>query len=290
MAECEYAELEGDHDSMVGLDVDGSLEGDLNSIIDELESDQYSRIHEVVLDEADSEYLHFPRINEPPRVNVGVSRRRLSSLPVSHRTVCSSVGNTMKVIDFTASAADRILENNRRSILTSRGVAIAVANETKELQLKNATIYFFSGTSESCLPDTLNTETVMLYTAQRLNGFRALGFPTGVVGCICYDIINHSNNNADGAKLAIMFSVPFVSLLFSNWWNVKIYTKHEVQRNMAFNSGASKDMYKDLYYSTPAPYKGDNNRYEYQLMDGFKAQGFMTNTEKAKLIISIYKP
>ena len=60
-------------------------------------------------------------------------------------------------------------------------------------------------------------------------------------------------------------------------------------RNKRIFNEASKEMYKDLYYRAPGPYKGNNNRFTCQLIHGFIGQGFMTNSPKAKLTISIRK-
>jgi len=195
-------------------------------------------------------------------------------------SVIDAIGKTMSWIEYKANP-EQALESYHKLIKASRGVAIAVANESNELQLKNPTTYFDSGMSDAVLPYNVGKESVLFYSACK----KAQGV-CGAVGCICYDIDNLSGNHAPGIKLAIMFSVPFEDLVFSNWWNVKIYTSNKVQSEVGFNI-ASKEMFNDLYNGTPK--KGNNNRCDFPLLDGFRAKGIMTEGRIAKLYISIYK-
>ena len=206
-------------------------------------------------------------------------------------TTCESAGDLMKLTDFEGPDGVMVNRKLERECLTLKlqkatpGAAIAIVNETKELRLQNGTVYFQSGTSRSLLP-AIDTETALFYSAY---GLRGVPWPTGAAGCICYDIYHVNGKYLDGVvKLAIMFSVPYNRIFYRNWWNVKVYTKNNVQEKQKAFGKASKGMFKDLYNRRPGPYKGNNSHHEFYLTDNFKVRGFMSDTETAKIIISIY--
>uniref|UniRef100_A0A679KL36 mRNA n=1 Tax=Oulactis sp. TaxID=2093647 RepID=A0A679KL36_OULSP len=147
----------------------------------------------------------------------------------------------------------------------SRKIAIGVDNESGKPWTAINT-YFRSGTSDIILPHEVKSGKALLYNSQKNRGPVA----TGVVGVLTYAM-------SDGNTLAVLFSVPYDYNLYSNWWNVRVYSGKQ---------RATQYMYEKLYYDY-SPFKGDNGWHSRNLGYGLKCRGFMNSSGKAVLEIQV---
>uniref|UniRef100_Q5I4B8 DELTA-actitoxin-Oor1a n=1 Tax=Oulactis orientalis TaxID=308032 RepID=ACTPA_OULOR len=148
----------------------------------------------------------------------------------------------------------------------SRKIAVGVDNESGgSWTALNA--YFRSGTTDVILPDLVPNQKALLYRGGKDTGPVA----TGVVGVLAYAM-------SDGNTLAILFSVPYDYNLYSNWWNVKVYSGKR---------RADQGMSEDLSYGNP--YGGDNGWHARKLAYGLKERGFMKSSAQSILEIHATK-
>nr|P0C1F8.2 RecName: Full=DELTA-stichotoxin-Hcr4b; Short=DELTA-SHTX-Hcr4b; AltName: Full=Cytolysin RTX-S II; Short=RTX-SII [Heteractis crispa] len=146
----------------------------------------------------------------------------------------------------------------------SRKIAVGVDNESGgSWTALNA--YFRSGTTDVILPEFVPNQKALLYSGRKDTGPVA----TGAVAAFAYYMSN-------GHTLGVMFSVPFDYNLYSNWWDVKIYSGKR---------RADQAMYEDMYYGNP--YRGDNGWHQKNLGYGLKMKGIMTSAVEAILEIRI---
>nr|P58691.2 RecName: Full=DELTA-stichotoxin-Hcr4a; Short=DELTA-SHTX-Hcr4a; AltName: Full=Cytolysin RTX-A [Heteractis crispa] len=146
----------------------------------------------------------------------------------------------------------------------SRKIAIGIDNESGgSWTAMNA--YFRSGTTDVILPEFVPNQKALLYSGRKNRGPDT----TGAVGALAYYMSN-------GNTLGVMFSVPFDYNLYSNWWDVKVYSGKR---------RADQAMYEDLYYSNP--YRGDNGWHQKNLGYGLKMKGIMTSAGEAIMEIRI---
>lgn len=117
-----------------------------------------------------------------------------------------------------------------------RKIAIGIANKTP-YEWKAVGVYFFSGTSDDVLPASVSPQEAVIYPARKTFGPVA----TGVVGVLCYYIPDRE------VSLYVLFSVPFDYNLYSNWWDVKVFSGKKTP---------DEQMYNDMYHGNP--YKGDH--------------------------------
>ena len=75
---------------------------------------------------------------------------------------------------------------------------------------------------------------------------------------------------------AIMYSVPFDYNLYSNWWNVKLYSGRQE---------ATKEVFKEMYDSDP--FKGDNGWHTRDLGSGLYVNGAMASPGQTHLEINV---
>ena len=92
----------------------------------------------------------------------------------------------------------------------------------------------------------------------------------GAVGVFTYYI------PALDKTLAVMYSVPFDLNLFSNWWNVKLYSGRRE---------ADKKTFSDMDGSDRV--KGDNTWHTKKLGSGVSVKGAMGSTGQSKLEIKV---
>lgn len=92
----------------------------------------------------------------------------------------------------------------------------------------------------------------------------------GAVGVFTYYI------PALDKTLAVMYSVPFDLNLFSNWWNVKLYSGRRE---------ADKKTFSDMDGSDRV--KGDNTWHTKKLGSGLYVKGAMGSTGQSKLEIKV---
>ena len=78
--------------------------------------------------------------------------------------------------------------------------------------------------------------------------------------------------------LAIMYSVPFDYNLYSNWWNVKLYSGRKE---------ATKEMFNEMYRSQSKPFKGDNGWHTKDLGSGLSVNGAMASPGQTRLEIKV---
>ena len=78
--------------------------------------------------------------------------------------------------------------------------------------------------------------------------------------------------------LVVMFSVPFDYNLYSNWWDVKLYSGYR---------SASYSNWRDIYYGNP--FKGDNHWHYRDLGSGLKFKGAMSSSSTTTLEIHVEK-
>ena len=117
-----------------------------------------------------------------------------------------------------------------------RTIAIGVGNDTP-YQWKADGVCFRSGTSDEILPAYLDSDEGAIFPARKTNGPVA----TGVVGVLCYYIPKQRKS------LCVLFSVPFDYNLYSNRWNVQMFSGKIT---------VSQQLYEQMYYGNP--YRGDN--------------------------------
>jgi hypothetical protein len=92
----------------------------------------------------------------------------------------------------------------------SRKIAIAIVNDGP-YEWKTLPPYFYSGTSDSELPDTVLGGQAFLFTARKTS-YSA----RGAVGVIAL------YSPTDKKTILILYSVPFSQGLYSNRWNVQV--------------------------------------------------------------------
>ena len=95
---------------------------------------------------------------------------------------------------------------------------------------------------------------------------------TGAVGVMTYHIPSIQKT------LAVLFSVPFDYNLYSNWWDVKLYSGKK---------WAGYSIYDNMYYGNP--FRGDNRWHYKDLGSGLKLMGAMSSSGKASLVIRVSK-
>ena len=117
-----------------------------------------------------------------------------------------------------------------------RKIAIGIGNDTP-FAWKADGVYFRSGTSDDVLPACLSSKEAAVFPARKTSGPVA----TGAVGVLCYYIPDKK------MSLCVLFSVPFDYNLYSNWWDVKVFSGKK---------SPNHQLYVDMYYGNP--YKGDN--------------------------------
>ena len=85
----------------------------------------------------------------------------------------------------------------------------------------------------------------------------------------------------NGNTIAILFSVPFDYVLYTNWWNVKMY---EGRRD------ADYAMYRELYYTADAMKGNDEWRDigEENLTCGIRIRGVMSSSSNATLHVDLH--
>lgn len=108
----------------------------------------------------------------------------------------------------------------------------------------------------------------MLYAAQKTRGPVA----TGVVGVFTYYLPEISKT------LAVMFSVPFDYNLYSNWFDVRLYSGRK---------WANKDLYNEMYYGDP--FEGNDGWHRRNLGSGLKVKCAMSSSGQATIEIHILK-
>ncbi|TDH03532.1 hypothetical protein EPR50_G00164400 [Perca flavescens] len=101
--------------------------------------------------------------------------------------------------------------------LTYRKCTIEIENKCSEFTLCNPVLHIFSGSCESPLSPTLAPSESG--TAQFIKTSYSA---RGAVGVFTYDIQNKSKELTHG-KVAIMFSVPFDYMLYSNAYAVGVF-------------------------------------------------------------------
>ena len=168
-----------------------------------------------------------------------------------------AAGTAIAGAEFTAEVLEKILTALGD---IGRKVAIGVVNESGGEWIAIGT-YFYSGTSDQILPNTVPNQTVALYDARKTAGPVA----TGAVGVLGFMM-------QDGNTLGVMFSVPFDYNLYSNWWNAKVY---------GGSKPVDKHMYDDLYGNTT--FKGDDQWHETSIGYGYAVRGAMSSSGKCTL-------
>ena len=106
----------------------------------------------------------------------------------------------------------------------------------------------------------------MIWGARKTSG----PIPRGAAGVFTYYI------PVLGKTLAVMYSVPFDLNLFSNWWNVKLYSGRRE---------ADKKTFSDMDGSDRV--KGDNTWHTIKLVSGVSVMGAMGSTGQSKLEIKV---
>ena len=117
-----------------------------------------------------------------------------------------------------------------------RTIAIGIGNDTP-YEWKADGVYFRSGTSDEFLPPYLSSEEGAIFPGRKTEGPVA----TGVVGVLCYYVPKRRKS------LCVMFSVPFDYNLYSNWWDVQMFSG---------KISPDQQLYEQMYYGSP--YSGDN--------------------------------
>ena len=167
----------------------------------------------------------------------------------------------------------KVLEDLFNSMPPTRlGIAIGIANETS-YKWSGTNAFFFSGKpGRNTIPEFLEIGHAALFSATKRTGRTS-----GTVGVITFFIPD------DNMTVAVMFSVPFYRLVYSNWWNAKVY------RN---KKEADKDMWSQMYYQEPyprTPFEGDNGWHEKEIGEGYNVKGIMTSSSRCTLQLKIWK-
>jgi len=148
----------------------------------------------------------------------------------------------------------------------SRKVAIGIENESGHpWEALNA--YFFSGTSHASLPYSVSSGEALLYEASKTRLVK------GAVGVLTYYIPDME------ITLAVLFSIPHDYNLYSNWWNVKLYSG---QKRADYN------MYYDLYYYAN-PFEGNNAWHLRDVGSGLKIRGSMAGSGQVTFELHVTK-
>ena len=173
-----------------------------------------------------------------------------------------------KVVIPADQLGPKVLEDLFNSMPPTRlGIAIGIANETSyRWSGKNA--FLFSGKpGRNTIPEFLGKDKAALFSATKRTGRTS-----GTVGVITFFIPD------DNMTVAVMFSVPFYRLVYSNWWNAKVYRNEKE---------ADKDMWSQMYYQEP--FEGDNGWHEKEIGEGYNVKGIMTSSSRCTLQLKIWK-
>ena len=128
--------------------------------------------------------------------------------------------------------------------------------------------YIFSSRKINVVHLLFSSGEALLYDARKTSGPVA----TGVVGVLTYYIPGLDKT------LAVMFSIPFDYNLYSNWWDMKLYSGKK---------RADHGMYEDLYYGNP--FRGDNGWHGRSLGSGLTFRGYMSSSGQAILELHVTK-
>ncbi|XP_039649802.1 bryoporin-like [Perca fluviatilis] len=105
--------------------------------------------------------------------------------------------------------------------LTYRKCTIEIENKCSEFTLCNPKVHIFSGTCESPLPPTLAPS-----ESGKAQFNKTSYSARGAVGVFTYDLQNKSEEECL-EKVAIMFSVPFDYMLYSNVYAVGVFDNNK---------------------------------------------------------------
>ena len=159
--------------------------------------------------------------------------RELETNILKYLIAVEKMSNVIPVAEFGIGVLKTLLDS-LGSI--KRKIAIGIGNKT-QYAWQAVGVYFRSGTSDDVLPACASPQEAVIYPARKTSGPVA----TGVVGVLCYYIPDRK------VSLCILFSVPFDYNLYSNWWDVQVFSGKKSPDNQLYN---------DMYYGKP--YKGDD--------------------------------
>ncbi|GBB89067.1 hypothetical protein RclHR1_15720001 [Rhizophagus clarus] len=152
-----------------------------------------------------------------------------------------------------------------KELNTSRKVAIAIKNYTSQT-LENPEVYLRTGTSKFLFPShPISSGKGLVWGACKTD------YSTkGTSGVIVYHIKDCN------LSLAFMWSIPFIYISSSNWWNLKVY-EGLVEPN--------KELFKKMYHDNP--HKGNCNSFSGKLSGGWSYEGSMGDAGQSVVIIDI---
>ncbi|GBB89068.1 hypothetical protein RclHR1_15720002 [Rhizophagus clarus] len=158
---------------------------------------------------------------------------------------------------------EKLLGELLKELHAARKVAITIKNYTSQT-LENPKLYLQTGTSKYPLPTHPVSNNKGLVW-----GARKVSYSTkGTSGVIVYHIKDYD------LSLALMWSIPFAYLSYSNWWNIKVY-EGLIEPN--------EDLFWKMYYDNPE--KGDGNSYSGKLDGGWSYEGSMGDAGQSIIII-----
>ena len=121
-------------------------------------------------------------------------------------------------------------------------------------------------------PILLPSGKALLYGARKV-----LYSVKGAVGVMTYYI------PAIHRTLAVMFSIPYDYIWYSNWWNVALlYGKFKADYDMYYGMYHGRSLYSD-------PIKGDHHWHSKNLRRELSVRGAMSDSSKATLEIHVKK-
>ncbi|XP_069579465.1 DELTA-stichotoxin-Hmg2b-like [Brachyistius frenatus] len=120
------------------------------------------------------------------------------------------------------------------NLTSRRNVTIEITNLTNDYCLIDPKVFLENGNCHSPPQPTvrpLKTE-VCIFS-------KSSSKATGAVGVLTYDLYERHRKRAD-EKIVIMFSVPYDSNMYKNWFAVGIYNK---------DKECDEKLYKEMYYN-----------------------------------------
>ena len=173
---------------------------------------------------------------------------------------------TVAAVVSAAAATTQALQSAIQALGSiSRKIAIGITNKSPG-QMEPLNVYFRSGTSDETLPSTVPPNKAIIFKARKSHGTA-----TGAVGVISLYM------PAKRATLCVLYSVPYDTNLYSNWWNVNFYLG---------SKRADNKIYEELYYDL-SPFKPDGYHSRRFSSVNCNVKGYMSGSGTSSLEVTV---
>uniref|UniRef100_A0A3Q2WY50 Uncharacterized protein n=1 Tax=Haplochromis burtoni TaxID=8153 RepID=A0A3Q2WY50_HAPBU len=157
----------------------------------------------------------------------------------------------------------------------ARQSGIYITNKSDRYTLCNPSLYLSSGLCQIPLPTKLEC-----FESGNTLFSKTGGTGRGSVGVFTYDLYDPATDRADN-KIAVMFSVPFDYILYSNWYAVGVFDK---------KTNCDYDLYCKMYHGDERGFiRGKADGHDLiHTVDDVTIKSSMTNSSVATLKVDVH--